>query len=137
MLAHALGVLREDLLVQRVIRLSHLKGVREHAAFKGRVVAAHTLVVGVLDVDGHDVVRKQQDFVAVHLVAVLVLQHVVGDEIALYEVRHERARPRERVQDVHTVISERLAELAPEHAVSLAQNVVDNLGGRVDHTHLL
>ena len=38
-------------------------------------------MVGVLDVDGGDVVGQKHDLVAVHLVGVLVGEFVVGDEL--------------------------------------------------------
>ena len=94
-------------------------------------------MVGVLDIHRHDVVREQQDLVGVDLAGVLALELLVGDEVALDEVRHERARAREGVQDMHAIVGKRLAELALENAVGLAKDVVDDLGRGVDDAHLV
>ena len=135
--AHAVGVVAEHLLVEGVALLGHLERVGEHGSLEGLVGAARARVVGLLDVHRHDVVRQQQDLVGVDLLGVLAPELLRGDQVALDEVRHEGPRPREGVQDVHAVVGQGLAELAAQHPVGLAQDVVDYLGGGVHHAHLV
>lgn len=72
-----------------------------------------------------------------NLAGVLALEFLVGDEVALDEVRHERARAREGVQDMHAIVGQRLAKLVLENAVGLAEDVVDDFGRGVDDAHLV
>ena len=46
------------------------------------------------------------------------------------------ARARERVEDVHLLVAQRLAELALEHVVDRVDDEVDHLDGRVDNPQL-
>ena len=134
----ALGVVDEGVEVDGVPLLVHLEGVGEHRALERHVLAGHARVVGVLDVDGGDVVGQKHDLVAVHLVGVLVGEPVVGDEPRiLQQVHDERAGAREGVQYVHALVGQGLAELLLEQPVGGVQDVVHNLVGRVDDAHLL
>ena len=54
----ALRVVHEHLDIERVARLMHLKGVRQHRPFEWHVLIGHARMVGVLDVDGGDVIGE-------------------------------------------------------------------------------
>ena len=124
----------EDALVQRVVVLRRLEGVRQHDPGERRVpasaavaaravtgghlaavnrasvsraagcVVGHEVVVGHLDVRRRDVVGQEQDLVGVQLTRILAHQVRRHDEPRLQQADHEGPRPRERVQDVHALV---------------------------------
>lgn len=97
-----------------VVLLIELERVREADPLERLVRAAHDAVVSGLDVDRRDVVGEEHDLVRVDLLRVLPWQLLLRDEPALQEPRDERPRPGERVEDVHALTPERLAELGAE-----------------------
>ena len=108
----------EEHLVHRVARLGQLEGVGEHDAVERLVLrilprAGQRLAVGVLDVDGSDVVGQQQDLVGVQFFPVLARQVVRANQPRLQEARNERPRPRERVEDVHALVARARLRSAP------------------------
>ena len=82
--------------VHRVSLFGHLEGVGEHDAVERLVLhtGLHPLV-GVLDVHGRDVVRKQRDLVGMQLSRVLAFERVWRDQSGLDQARDERPRASE------------------------------------------
>ena len=103
-----------------------------HEAQVGELqVAAGPLLIGVLDVQVGDVVGQDGHFVSVDFVEVLVLQPVGGKVVD--QVGDEGAGPGGRVQDLHVVIGQGLAEVLLQQVVSSADDEVHHLVGGVDH----
>ena len=86
----------------------------------------------ILDVDGGDVVREEQDLVGVELVGVLAGQVVLRDESALQESDDEGAGAGEAVEDVYALAGQSLPELLAQDLVDGAEDEVDDLDGGVD-----
>ena len=90
-----------------------------------------------LDVHSRDVVRQQHYLVCMKLVAVLAPQIFAPDQSALDQPRHERPRPRERVDDVDARVSERRAEFLVQDILHATDDVVHNLHWGIDDTQTL
>ena len=72
------------------------------------------------------------------LARVLGGQLLQGHELGVaHKLRHVRPGARERVQDVHPLVAQALAELAPHRAVGCVQHVVHDLQRRVHDAQLL
>ena len=68
------------------------------------------------------------------LVAVLAPQIFAPYQSTLDEPRHERPRPRERVDDVDARVSERRAEFLVQDILHATDDVVHNLHWRINNT---
>ena len=89
---------------------------RVHEAQVGELqVAARPLLVGVLDVQVGDVVGQDGHFVGVDFVEVLALQPVGGQVVD--QGGDEGARPGGRVENLHVVVGQRLAEVLLQQVV--------------------
>ena len=92
----------------------HLERISEHASLKGNVLLRHARVVRMFNVDGGNVVRKQQNLITKKLVRILARQLFSRNELLiLQQVHHKGARARERIEDAHALIGQALPELLP------------------------
>ena len=121
-LLQALIVLHEHRLIQLVVLLPGLEGIREDQSREGLVFprlvqcTAQILVRG-LDVHRRDVIGQQQDFVGVQLADVLPRQVVRLDQSQLQQPHQEGSGTREAVEHMHPLIGEGLAEVLPQHLI--------------------
>ena len=95
-------------------------------------------MIGIFNVDGRNVVGKQQNLVAPNLALVLHRQLAHGHQLlVLQQVHDERARAREGVEYVHALVRQALPELLLQQTVRGMQNIIHHLVGRVHDAHLL
>ena len=90
---------------------------------------------GGLNVDCGDVVSQKQDLVGVQFAGVLPGEVLWLDEPGLEKADDEGTGAGKRVQDMHTLVADRAAELLLEDVVDRAENEVDDLDRRIDHAH--
>ena len=87
---------------------------------------------GLLDVNGGDVVRQQQELVGVQLLPVLPEQVGVLDQLrGLQQPDKEDTGSRERIEDMDALIRQAPAELLPQDVVGAVQDEVHDLHRRV------
>ena len=94
-------------------------------------------MVHLLDVDRRDVVGEQHELVREDLAGVLAFQGFRRDDAQLQQARHERARPREGLDDGHARIPQALAECRAHRVVCAADDEVDDFDGREDDAQAL
>ena len=94
-------------------------------------IATRQLLERVLDVQVRDIVGENLQLVSVDLVPVLVLQPV-GRQV-VHQVSDERPRSRRGIENVHLLITQRLAEVLLEQPVCSADNEVHHLVWRVNY----
>ena len=92
----------------------HLERVGEHASLERHIFLRHARMVRMLNVDGGDVISKQQNLVEIDFARVLVRQLFSRDELLiLQQVYDEGARAGERIENTHALVGQAFAELLP------------------------
>ena len=79
----------------------------------------------VLDVDGRDVIGKQDNFVGMKLVQIFPLKVLCFDQTALQQAGNEGSRPRKWIKDMNVFIRQSPAEL-------LLQDIGNRMDDKVD-----
>ena len=101
-----------------------------------RSVSVGTCGEGIFDVDGGNVIRKQDNFVGVQFVQIFSLQVVGTNQARFNQARDESARARERVDDVNVAVGQASVEMFAQDGVDGAQDKIDDFDGRVHDTEL-
>ena len=91
----------------------------------------------MLDVDRRDVVGEQHGLVREDVVLLLVFQGLGRNDAELQQARHERARPREGLDDGHPRIPQALTKRRAHRIVGTADDEVDDLDGCEDDVQAL
>ena len=111
------------------------EGVGEDDAVKGRICRLHAApsVVGLLDVDGGDVVGEEHDLVGVQLRLEFSNQVLVADQLRVLQQTHDKgAGAGERVENMHVLAGQPPPEMLLQGVVGRVQDEVHHLDRRVD-----
>lgn len=95
-------------------------------------------MVGVLNVNDHDVVGKQQNLVGMQLACVLVRERLGWHELGVaHKLGHVGARTRERVEDVNPLAAQSATEFPLKRSIGGMEHVVHDLDGCINDAELL
>ena len=81
------------------------------------LLGPHTLVKGILNMNGRNVVGQQHDLVGVQLMVVLPYEIGIPDESGLEQLHQKRACAGERIQHVNMFIAQAPAKFMLQHMV--------------------
>src|SRR3569623_1180046 len=115
-----------------VFFLIKLEGVGEADTLERLVFAPDDAVVLRLYIDGGDVVSQQHDLVGVDFVLVFVRQLLRRNQTALQQAGDECSRAGERVEDMHALTTQRLAELGLQDMVDAVDDEIYHFHRRID-----
>ena len=89
-------------------------------------------MVGGFDVDGGDIVGKQDDFVGVDFAFVFFRQPVVRDDAALQQTGNEGTRAGKGVENMHAFVLQAAFEFMPQDVFHAFDDEIDDFDGRVN-----
>ena len=118
-------------LVRRVHESEGIKRVAKADVLK-RFVSPHFLVIGVLNVHRGDVVRQQHYLIAMQFTLILLVQRDAGD--VLHQANDKIAGANEGIDDMHTGIGERLAEVGFQDVLNAVHHEIDDRLRGIDDT---
>ena len=91
----------------------------------------------VLDVDGRDVIGKQDNFVGMKLVQIFPLKVLCFDQTALQQARNEGSRPGEGIKDMNVFIRQSPAEFLLQNIGNRMDDKIDDFNRGVNDAELL
>ena len=95
-------------------------------------------MICVLDIDGRNVVGKQQNLITPNLASVFQRQLIRRHQLlVLQKVHNKGTRAREGVEYIHTLVRQALSELLLQKTIRCMQNVVHYFIRCVHNAHLL
>ena len=108
-----------------------IEGVRQNDAVEGFISAFLTTaaMVGLLDVNGRNVIGEQDHLVGVKLAVVLPGEIGWFDESGLEQADQKGTRAGEGVEDVHAFITQTPAELLTQYMIRAVEDEVHDFLG--------
>lgn len=95
-------------------------------------------MVGILNVNDHDVVGEKQYLVGVQFARVLGGKPVGGHKLGItHKLGHIGTRTRERVQDVNPLVAQSATEFSLKRSIGGVEHVVHDLDRCIDDAELL
>ena len=120
-----------------VLIFVQLECVCQADAVEGRIgfcILAHSIVVGVFNINGRNIISQQNDFVCMQFFFILALQIFMLDQSALDHTGNKRTGPGKGVDNMYVLVANFTPEFFFQYVGHALVNKVNDLHRGIDNT---